>query len=43
MEHVKKPYIKPKIVEYGGVRHLTKSGNATGKEGPGVGNAVRKP
>lgn len=38
----KKPYVQPKLVEYGDVRRLTKAGLASGKEGPGVGNETRR-
>lgn len=39
----KKNYTAPKLVNYGNVRILTQSGIATGTEGPGVGNRLRKP
>lgn len=41
-EQVKKPYTKPKMIKFGDVRHLTKAGLASGKEGSGVGNGVRR-
>lgn len=38
----RKPYSPPKIVRLGDVRHLTKSGTASGNEGR-FGNGLKKP
>lgn len=43
-QNLPKPgYTAPKLVVYGGMVALTAAGSAAGKEGPGVGNGVRKP
>lgn len=39
----KKRYQAPVLVIYGMVAELTQSGTASGKEGSGTGNSVRKP
>lgn len=39
----KKAFATPKLIRYGDLQTLTQSGGSPGKEGPGVGNSVRKP